>query len=69
MSLRCCFETSHVRQTLASSKPHDLAVIDSEGIAKWHIQLAVARGVFVYDYINVGALEKGRSGYYAVEEY
>ena len=67
MSLRYCFETSHVLKTLDMSKKSDLAVIDSEGIAKWHIQLAVARGVFIYDYINVGALEKGRSGYKSVE--
>lgn len=63
MALRYCFETDSVRKTLNASKKSDLAVIDSEGIAKQHIQLAVARGVFIYDYINVGALEKGRSGY------
>lgn len=69
MALRYCFETSNVLKTLDISKKTDLAVIDSEGIAKRHIQLAVARGVFVYDYLNVGALEKGRSGYKSVEEY
>lgn len=31
MALRYCFETPNVRATLASSKPHDLAVIDTEG--------------------------------------
>lgn len=67
MSLRYCFETSHVLKTLDASKKSDLAVIDSEGIAKRHIQLAVTRGVFIYDYLNVGALEKGRSGYKSVE--
>ena len=67
MSLRYCFETSHVRQTLNRSKKSDLAVIDSEGLPKSVIQSAVNRGVFIYDYLNVGALEKGRSGYKSVE--
>lgn len=31
MSLRYCFEQSYVARTLARSKPHDLAVIDTEG--------------------------------------
>lgn len=67
MALKYCFEFSNVRATIASSKPHDLAVIDSEGIPKSVIQSAVKRGVFIYDYLNVGALEKGRSGYKSVE--
>ena len=61
MSLRYCFEEDHVKATLARSKPSDLAVIDSDGISKAVIQAAVSRGVLVYDYINCGALEKGRS--------
>ena len=67
MALRYCFETSHVRQTLNRSKKSDLAVIDSEGLPKSVIQSAISRGVFIYDYLNVGALEKGRSGYKSVE--
>ena len=67
MSLRYCFEKGHVRQTLIRSKPKDLAVVDSEGIPKSVMQAAVRRGVFVYDYLNAGALEKGRSGYKSVE--
>ena len=63
MSLRYCFEEDHVKSTLARSKPSDLAVIDSDGISKAVIQAAVRRGVMVYDYINAGALEKGRSYY------
>lgn len=63
MSLRYCFEENHVKATLARSKPSDLAVIDSDGISKSVIQAAVSRGVLVYDYINAGALEKGRSYY------
>lgn len=69
MSLRYCFETSNVRATLASSKPHDLAVIDSDGISGMFFKSALRRGVYIYDYLNVGALEKGRSGYKSVEEY
>ena len=63
MAPRYCFEEDHVRATLARSKPSDLAVIDSDGISKSVIQAAVSRGVMVYDYINCGALEKGRSYY------
>ena len=54
MALRYCFETSNVRQTLNVSKKSDLAVIDSEGLPKSVIQSAVNRGVFIYDYLNVG---------------
>ena len=63
MALRYCFEEDHVKATLAHSKPHDLAVIDSDGISKATIQQAVSRGVMVYDYINCGALEKERPYY------
>lgn len=54
MALRYCFETSNVRATLASSKPHDLAVVDSDGLPKSVIQAVLKRGVFIYDYLNVG---------------
>ena len=67
MALRYCFETDSVRKALNRSKKSDLAVIDSDGIPKSVIQSAVNRGVFIYDYMNVGALEKGRSGYKSVE--
>lgn len=63
MALRYCFEQDYVAKTLARSKPSALAVIDSDGISKSVIQAAVSRGVMVYDYINCGALEKGRSYY------
>lgn len=63
MSLRYCFEQDYVKRTLARSKKNDLAVIDSDGIPASTIRVAVDRGVFVYDYLNVGALEKGRSFY------
>jgi len=62
MALCYCFETSHVLKTLAHSKPHDLAVIDTEGCEE-AVKSAVKRGVFVYGYLNAGALEKERSYY------
>lgn len=63
MSLRYCFEEDHVKATLARSKPSDLAVIDSDGIPKPAVRGAIRRFVMVYDYINAGALESGRSYY------
>lgn len=63
MSLRYCFEQSYVARTLARSKPHDLAVIDTYGISTAAIKAACARGVWVYGYINAGALERERSYY------
>lgn len=63
MSLRYCFEEDHVKATLNRSKKNDLAVIDTDGISASLIKSAVNRGVFVYGYINVGALEMGRSYY------
>jgi len=62
MALRYCFEQSYVARTLARSKPHDLAVIDTEGCES-AVKNAVKRGVFVYGYLNVGALESERSYY------
>ena len=58
MALRYCFEQSYVTRTLAKSRPHDLAVIDTEGCEE-SVKSAVKRGVFVYGYLNAGALEKG----------
>lgn len=63
MSLRYCFEEDYVKATLARSKKDDLAVIDTDGIGTSLIKSAVNRGVFVYGYINVGALEMERSYY------
>ena len=60
MALRYCFETFHVRQTLNASKKSDLAVVDTEGNEK-AVRNAVSRGVYVYGYLNVGAVESGRS--------
>ena len=57
MSLRYCFEASRVPATLSACKRNDLAVVDTEGREK-AVREAVRRGVWVYGYLNVGALEK-----------
>jgi uncharacterized protein (TIGR01370 family) len=62
MALRYCFEQDYVARTLSKSKPHDLAVIDTEGCEE-AVKSAVKRGVFVYGYLNAGALEKERPYY------
>lgn len=61
--LRYCFEQDHVVRTLRNTKKNGLAVIDSEGIADSAIKAAINRGVFIYDYLNAGALEQERSYY------
>ena len=63
MSLRYCFEESKVLRTISASRKNDLAVIDTDGISTAAIKAACARGVWVYGYINAGALEKERSYY------
>ena len=63
MSLRYCFEESKVLRTLNASKPHDLAVIDTDGISTAAVKATCARGVWVYGYINAGSLERERSYY------
>jgi len=57
--LTYCFEFSYVPRTLARCKKSDLAVVDTEGHEK-AVREAVSRGVWVYGYLNVGALEKER---------
>ncbi len=57
--LTYCFESSHVPRTLAKCRKNDLAVVDTEGHEK-AVREAVSRGVWVYGYLNVGALEKQR---------
>jgi len=61
--LRYCFEESKVLRTLNTSRKNDLAVIDTDGISTAAIKAACARGVLVYGYLNVGAVESGRSYY------
>ena len=60
MALRYCFENPI--KTLQRSKIHDLAVVDTEGYESY-IRQAVSRGVYVYGYLNIGALEKERPYY------
>lgn len=62
MALRYCFEASHVPATLSACKRNDLAVVDTEGRESL-VRAAVKRGVWVYGYLNVGALEKERPYY------
>lgn len=60
MALRYCFENPI--KTLQKSKTHDLAVVDTEGYESY-VRQTVSRGVYVYGYLNVGALEKERPYY------
>ena len=60
--LTYCFESAYVARTLARCKRNDLAVVDTEGHEK-AVREAVKRGVWVYGYLNIGALESGRSYY------
>jgi len=60
--LTYCFESPCVARTLAKCKKNDLAVIDTEG-HELSVKEAVKRGVYVYGYLNVGAVENGRSYY------
>ena len=61
--LKYCFEEAYVPRTLKQIKKNGLAVIDSDGVSARTVRAAVDRGVFVYDYLNVGALERERSFY------
>jgi uncharacterized protein (TIGR01370 family) len=60
--LTYCFESAYVARTLAKCRKNDLAVVDTEG-HELSVKNAVSRGVWVYGYLNVGALEDGRSYY------
>ena len=62
MALSYCFEQDKVKRTLDKSKRNDLAVIDVEGNES-AVKSAVSRGVYVYGYLNAGALESERSYY------
>ena len=62
--LTYCFESTYVPRTLAKCRKNDLAVVDTEGYESY-IRQAVSRGVYVYGYLNVGALEKERP-YYSI---
>lgn len=60
--LTYCFESAYIPRTLAKCRKKDLAVVDVEGHEK-AVREAVKRGVWVYGYLNVGALEKERPYY------
>ena len=60
--LRYCFESTYIPKTLSLSKRFDLAVIDTDGCESL-VKDAVKRGVLVYGYLNIGALEDGRFYY------
>ena len=62
MALRYCFEQDKVNRTLDKSKRNDLAVIDVEGCES-AVKSAVSRGVYIYGYLNAGALERERPFY------
>ena len=62
MALTYCFESSLISRTLAKCKKNDLAVVDTEG-RESAVRQAVNRGVYVYGYLNIGALEKERPYY------
>lgn len=61
--LRYCFEQQYVERTLGLTKSRGLAVVDLEGVTTSAISKALARNVFIYAYLNAGALEKGRPYY------
>lgn len=61
--LRYCFEREYVERTLGLTKAKGLAVVDLEGVTQSAINKARARNVFIYAYLNAGALENGRPYY------
>ena len=61
--LRYCFEYKYAERTLGLTKSRGLAVIDLEGVTQTAINKALARNVFIYAYLNAGALESGRPYY------
>lgn len=62
MALTYCFESHLIPSVLAKCRKNDLAVVDTEGHEK-AVREAVSRGVWVYGYLNIGAIENGRSYY------
>ena len=62
MALTYCFEKAYIKKTLDKCKRNDLAVVDTDG-SESLVKSAVQRGVLIYGYLNIGALEDGRSYY------
>lgn len=60
--LTYCFERSKVPRTLLKMAKKGLAVVDTEGCES-EVREAVNRGVFVYGYLNAGAMERERPYY------
>ncbi|MBR2257013.1 MAG: endo alpha-1,4 polygalactosaminidase [Blautia sp.] len=60
--LAYCFESDKVKRTLEKCRKNDLAVIDVEDNES-AVRSAVSRGVYVYGYLNAGALERERPFY------
>lgn len=52
-------ENAYIKQALAKCKRNDLAVVDTDG-SESLVKSAVQRGVLVYGYLNIGALEDER---------
>lgn len=67
MAYIVCLEQDKVPGTLKKARPRDLVVIDTDGIKTDYIRAACARGVWVYGYLNAGALEKQRNCYNALK--
>ena len=61
--LRYCFERQYAERTLGLTKKKGLAVVDLEGVTNDAIRKALARNVYIYAYLNAGALETGRPYY------
>lgn len=61
-TLTYCFEQDRVAKTLANTAKKGLAVVDTEG-NEGAVKKVVARGVYVYGYLNAGALESERRYY------
>lgn len=53
-----CLEQDYVKRTLQKARKNDLVVFDSSGISQSIIDSAKRKGVHLYDYINIGSVEK-----------
>lgn len=56
------FEKTYIKSTLAKCKRNDLMFVDTDGCESL-VKDAINKGVLVYGYLNIGALEDGRSYY------
>lgn len=58
MAYVVCLEQDYVKRTLEKAKKNDLVVFDSSGIPQSVINKAKQKGVHLYDYINIGSVER-----------